>query len=126
MLHYPSFDVWVARSSSATGASMSSISMALAEWSNTVSAARTRVECGAVGPGILDWGRSSPGLPDRPVHMQHSQPAHQERLNAVVTFRNDLSPGLMTVRVAPVGWALSEFEPGQGSVANFGAGILIG
>jgi len=45
--------------------------------------------------------------------MQHSQPAHQERLNAVVTFRNDLSPGLMTVRVAPVGWALPEFEPGQ-------------
>ena len=45
--------------------------------------------------------------------MQHSQPAHQERLNAVVTFRNDLAPGLMTVRVAPVGWALPEFEPGQ-------------
>ena len=34
-------------------------------------------------------------------------------LNAVVTFRHDFSAGLMTLRVAPDGWALPEFEPGQ-------------
>jgi hypothetical protein len=42
-----------ARSSSATRASTSSISIALAEWSNTLSAARTRVECGAVGSTMI-------------------------------------------------------------------------
>lgn len=34
-------------------------------------------------------------------------------LNAVVTSRHDLSVGLMTLRVAPEGWAIPEFEPGQ-------------
>ena len=37
----------------------------------------------------------------------------QERINAVVTFRCDLSPGLMTLRVAPVNWVFPDFNPGQ-------------
>jgi len=47
------------------------------------------------------------------VNVQYSQPAHPEGLNAVVTFRNDLSPGLMILRVAPAGWAFPVFEAGQ-------------
>jgi ferredoxin/flavodoxin---NADP+ reductase len=49
----------------------------------------------------------------RPVNVQYSQPAHLEGLNAVVTFRNDLAPGLMTLRVAPAGWTFPAFEAGQ-------------
>ena len=58
------------------------------------------------------------------MHVQYSQPAHQDALNAVVTFRNDLSPGLMILRVAPVGWAFPEFEPGRYvSLGLFGSAL---
>lgn len=34
-------------------------------------------------------------------------------LNAVVTQRTEVAPGLIILRVAPVGWELPEFVPGQ-------------
>lgn len=34
-------------------------------------------------------------------------------LNAVITQRIDFTPGLMIVRIAPLGWTLPEFIPGQ-------------
>lgn len=34
-------------------------------------------------------------------------------LNAVVTQRIEVAPGLVVLRVAPEGWVLPEFEPGQ-------------
>ncbi|MCB2156767.1 ferredoxin--NADP reductase [bacterium] len=37
-------------------------------------------------------------------------------LNAVVTQRHTLAPGLMIMRVAPDGWELPEFQPGQFAV----------
>jgi ferredoxin--NADP+ reductase len=37
-------------------------------------------------------------------------------LNAIVTQRTDLAPGLMILRVAPDGWELPEFIPGQYTV----------
>lgn len=37
-------------------------------------------------------------------------------LNAVVTQRIDFAPGLMILRVAPAGWELPEFKPGQFAV----------
>jgi len=37
-------------------------------------------------------------------------------LNARVTQRTEVSPGLLILRVAPAGWALPEFTPGQFSV----------
>lgn len=37
-------------------------------------------------------------------------------LNAVVTQRIEVAPGLMVVRVAPDGWELPEFSPGQFAV----------
>jgi ferredoxin--NADP+ reductase len=37
-------------------------------------------------------------------------------LNAVVTQRIELSPGLLMLRVAPVGWELPPFKPGQFAV----------
>ncbi len=39
-----------------------------------------------------------------------------QKLNAVVTQRIELSPGLMVVRVAPDGWELPEFSAGQFAV----------
>jgi ferredoxin--NADP+ reductase len=36
--------------------------------------------------------------------------------NAVVTQREEVAPGLMIVRVAPVGWELPAFKPGQFAV----------
>jgi ferredoxin/flavodoxin---NADP+ reductase len=47
------------------------------------------------------------------VHVQPSQSGHEEALNAVVILRDELSPGLITLRVVPVGWTFPEFEPGQ-------------
>jgi ferredoxin/flavodoxin---NADP+ reductase len=52
-------------------------------------------------------------LGDQPKHVQYLKPARQATLNAVVILRSDLSPGLMTLRVKPDGWAFPEFEPGQ-------------
>ncbi len=40
----------------------------------------------------------------------------QPELNAIVTHRIEHAPGLMTIRVAPDGWELSEFTPGQFTV----------
>jgi ferredoxin--NADP+ reductase len=37
----------------------------------------------------------------------------QPALNAVVTFRNEFAPGLMVLHVAPDGWNLPDFLPGQ-------------
>ena len=37
-------------------------------------------------------------------------------LNAVVQQRNEVAPGLMVIRVAPEGWELPEFTPGQFAV----------
>ena len=37
-------------------------------------------------------------------------------LNAIVTHRTELAPGLMIMRVAPVGWELPSFKPGQFAV----------
>jgi len=34
-------------------------------------------------------------------------------LNAIVIQRIDFNPGLMILRVAPVGWELPAFKPGQ-------------
>lgn len=42
-------------------------------------------------------------------------------LNALVTQRIDTAPGLMTLRVAPVGWALPAFVPGQFAVLGLPA-----
>lgn len=41
--------------------------------------------------------------------------------NALVTQRIDTAPGLMTLRVAPVGWALPAFVPGQFAVLGLPA-----
>jgi ferredoxin/flavodoxin---NADP+ reductase len=38
---------------------------------------------------------------------------HQPKLNAVVTLRNQVSPWLMILQVAPDGWELPDFVPGQ-------------
>lgn len=38
------------------------------------------------------------------------------RLNAVVTQRTEVAPGLVILQVAPDGWDLSPFEPGQYTV----------
>ncbi|MDR3671863.1 MAG: ferredoxin--NADP reductase [Holophaga sp.] len=37
-------------------------------------------------------------------------------LNAIVTHRTDIAPGLMIMRVAPVGWELPPFKAGQFAV----------
>ena len=37
-------------------------------------------------------------------------------LNAIVTQRHDLAPGLMIMRVAPLGWEFPPFKPGQFAV----------
>ena len=37
-------------------------------------------------------------------------------LNAIVTQRQDLAPGLMIMRVAPLGWEFPPFKPGQFAV----------
>jgi ferredoxin/flavodoxin---NADP+ reductase len=42
-------------------------------------------------------------------------------LNAVVTNRLDLGPGVMILRVAPRGWALPPFKPGQFAVLGLPA-----
>jgi ferredoxin--NADP+ reductase len=46
--------------------------------------------------------------------------AHE--LNAVLAHRADLAPGLAIFRVAPAGWALPEFTPGQFAVIGLPAG----
>jgi ferredoxin--NADP+ reductase len=38
------------------------------------------------------------------------------QLNAVVTHRSEVAPGLMILRVAPDGWTLPSFKPGQFAV----------
>jgi len=43
-------------------------------------------------------------------------------LNAVVTHREVLAPGLMIMRVAPVGWTLPAFSAGQFGVLGLPAG----
>lgn len=40
----------------------------------------------------------------------------EPKLNAVVTLRDEISPWLMILRVAPDGWALPDFAPGQFAV----------
>lgn len=40
----------------------------------------------------------------------------KRELNAIVTHRIDLAPGLMVLRVAPDGWDLPDFKPGQYTV----------
>lgn len=42
-------------------------------------------------------------------------------LNAIVTQRIDFAPGLMILRVAPDGWTLPDFKPGQFSVLGLPA-----
>ena len=42
-------------------------------------------------------------------------------LNAIVTQRTDIAPGLMIMRVAPVGWELPSFKPGQFAVLGLPA-----
>ena len=42
-------------------------------------------------------------------------------LNAIVTQRIDFAPGLLILRVAPDGWALPKFTPGQFSVLGLQA-----
>ena len=42
-------------------------------------------------------------------------------LNAIVTQRIDFAPGLMVLRVAPEGWELPAFKPGQYSVLGLAA-----
>lgn len=42
-------------------------------------------------------------------------------LNAIVTQRIDFAPGLMVLRVAPDGWELPDFKPGQFSVLGLPA-----
>lgn len=42
-------------------------------------------------------------------------------LNAIVTQRIDFAPGLMVLRVAPDGWQLPEFKPGQFTVLGLPA-----
>jgi ferredoxin/flavodoxin---NADP+ reductase len=37
-------------------------------------------------------------------------------LNAVLTSRHDIAPGLATFRIEPVGWEIEEFHPGQFAV----------
>jgi len=39
-----------------------------------------------------------------------------QELNAVVRQREEVAPGLMVLRVMPVGWELPEFKPGQFAV----------
>ncbi len=41
--------------------------------------------------------------------------------NAVVTLREEVAPGLMILRVAPVGWELPAFKPGQFAVLGLPA-----
>ena len=40
----------------------------------------------------------------------------KQELNAVVRQRDEVAPGLMVLRVAPDGWELPEFKPGQFAV----------
>src|SRR5512146_2398243 len=40
----------------------------------------------------------------------------EPKLNAVVTLRNEISPWLIILRVAPLDWTLPEFKPGQFAV----------
>ena len=40
----------------------------------------------------------------------------REELNAVVTQRMEVAPGLIVLRVVPDGWAVPEFKPGQFAV----------
>jgi ferredoxin--NADP+ reductase len=42
-------------------------------------------------------------------------------LNAIVTQRTDIAPGLMIMRVAPAGWELPPFKPGQFAVLGLPA-----
>lgn len=44
-----------------------------------------------------------------------------QQLNAVVTQRSEVAPGLLILRVAPDGWSLPEFKPGQFAVLGLPA-----
>jgi hypothetical protein len=37
----------------------------------------------------------------------------QSELNAIVTLRNEVSPWLNILQVAPVGWRVPDYVPGQ-------------
>lgn len=43
------------------------------------------------------------------------------KLNAVMTFRQEVAPGLAIFRVVPEGWELANFEPGQFAVLGLPA-----
>ena len=45
-------------------------------------------------------------------------------LNAVVQQRFEVAPGLMVIRVAPDGWRLPEFSPGQFAVLGLPPEVL--
>ncbi|MEW6750258.1 MAG: ferredoxin--NADP reductase [Candidatus Latescibacterota bacterium] len=40
----------------------------------------------------------------------------KDRLNAVIAQRSEIAPGLLVLRVVPVGWELPQFRPGQFAV----------
>ena len=44
----------------------------------------------------------------------HKRPG--ERLNATVSLRIEISPGLAILRVVPDGWVFNDFKPGQFTV----------
>ena len=44
-----------------------------------------------------------------------------QALNAIVEHRVEVAPGLLVLRVAPEGWALPDFEPGQFAVLGLQA-----
>jgi NAD(P)H-flavin reductase len=48
-------------------------------------------------------------------------------LNAVVTLRNEISPWLMILQVAPDGWNLPDYAPGQFAILGlFGSASRCG
>ena len=51
----------------------------------------------------------------------HLETPTMPELNAIVTQRIDFAPGLMILRVAPDGWELPAFKPGQFSVLGLAA-----
>ena len=60
----------------------------------------------------------------RPAHTYHEEapdlrgslPPCPIQLNAIVTQRIEVAPGLIILRVSPDGWDLPEFEAGQFAV----------
>lgn len=49
-------------------------------------------------------------------HLPHSDRDSGSTLNAIVTQRSEVAPGLIVLRVAPDQWLLPRFEPGQYAV----------